>query len=348
MEKLTEKLKAIEMVKSKKPFSLLEILYKQVHSKELVQSKMLAGLLNPDENHGHGSNLVESFLSYVDVDIELQKDSNLKVETERNVNGRRIDILISWLDNDKKHAVIIENKLNNAQNQINQLNDYHDSIVSEGYKIDRIVYMPLSKKLQSSKHTDTKENVLAKTKDFDAQDILGWLCDFIREGGFLNEEHSAYNYQTDAMWQYMEFLKCLISNQYLMQQITEIQEKFTLEEVNKIEKLAELTRTEEWCEIRFRTIVKEILKENFTRNLIVKYKQNGNYVNYAQFYFDNWEKTYWYEVWLYPEDGNYLYKYESKDKYSKLRKFEIAETAELVKHIVPLLQELSKITIVSE
>jgi len=133
MENLLEKLKIIETPTLEKPFSLLKMMYRQVSNKELVQSEMLASLLSPDENHGHGSELVENFLSHIGVKVELQTDCNIKVETERNVNGRRIDIFISWLSGDQKHAIIIENKLNNAQNQPNALNDYHDVIVGEGY-----------------------------------------------------------------------------------------------------------------------------------------------------------------------------------------------------------------------
>ncbi|MCL2072690.1 MAG: PD-(D/E)XK nuclease family protein [Marinilabiliaceae bacterium] len=136
---------------------------------------MLAGLLNPDENHGHGSLLIESFLRKIGVYVVYSKEINLKIETERNANGRRIDILVSWLDGNKKHAVIIENKLNNAPNQPNQLNDYYNAIVSEGYEVDKVVYMPLSKKWQKSEDTDTCKEILNKTIDFDAQDIVDWL-----------------------------------------------------------------------------------------------------------------------------------------------------------------------------
>jgi len=73
MENLIAKLKNIETPTTKKPFSLLEMLYRQVHGKELVQSEMLAGLLRPTENHGHGTDLVESFLWFITKKRKLPK-----------------------------------------------------------------------------------------------------------------------------------------------------------------------------------------------------------------------------------------------------------------------------------
>ena len=334
MENLIGILKEIDTTTSRKPFSLLEMMYRQVYGKELIQSEMLAGLLRPSENHGHGSELVEHFLRHIGIKVDLQKDSNLTVETERNANGRRIDIFISWCNGDKKHAVIIENKLHNAKNQPNALIDYHKAIEKERYKVEKIVYMPLSKKLQSSKNTDTQNDadVLAKTKDFDAQDIVDWL-------GIFAEQTT--NNQINAVLQYKEFLNCLISNQYIMQQAIEIQEQLPLEQIEKLEKIAEITRTIEWCIVRFRPIVEKIQKGSFEKELQIKYKQNKNYVNHAQFFFDNWGKTFWYEVWLYPEDGIYMYKYYNLTDHTKPEKFGVNEADKLVEFIMPLLQELS-------
>lgn len=341
MEELIDKLKTIEAPTSKKTFSLLEIMYRQVYGKELIQSEMLAGLLRPSENHGHGFVIVENFLRHIGV--KLQKYSNLKIETERNANGRRIDIFISWKVDEQKHAVIIENKLNNASNQANQLNDYHDSIINEGYEVEKIVYMPLSKEWQKSEYTDTRKDVLAKTINFDAKDITTWLSYLLSgEECCLDEEgYVCFNsHKMNIICQYQEFLECLISNQHIMQQAIKIQENLSLKEIEKLEKIAEITRTTDWCEVRFRSIVEQIKKGNFTKELLVKYKQNGNYINYAQFYFDNWEETYWYEVWLYPEDGIYVYKYDDSE-YQELKKFDTSETTKLAEFIIPLLQELS-------
>lgn len=333
LKNLIEKLKDIKMENLKKPFSLLEMLYRQVYGKELVQSEMLAGLLRPSENHGHGSDLVEHFLRHIGVKVELQKDSNIEVETEKNVNVGRIDIFISWFDGDKNHAVIIENKLHNAKNQRKQLTNYHDAIIQKGYEVDKIVYMPLSKEYQNVENTDNDKEVITKAINFEAKDIVDWLEKAIKE--YPKFANSVVN-------QYKDFLNCLISNQYIMQQATEIQEKLSLEEIEKLEKLAEIMRSPEWCKVRFRSIVEQIPEGGFEKELLIKYKQNKNYVNYAQFYFDNWQNTFWYEVWLYPNDGIYLYKNDGNGTYTEITKFGVSKTEELVKFIVPLLQDLAK------
>ena len=334
MENFIEKLKTIDPPTLKKPFSLLEMTYKRVRDKELAQSEMLAGLLSPDENHGHGFELVESFLHFIGVDVKLQKDSNLKIETERRVTAGGIDIFISWRDGDKDHAVIIENKLHNAKDQPDQLNKYYRAIAGEGYAVDKIVYMPLSKEWHESKKiVGIEYDVLEKTTDRDAKDIVNWLESSINDNPKL-----AYG----AANQYKDFLNCLISNQYIMLKAIEIQEKLGPEGIEKLEILAEIARTQEWCIVRFRSIVEQIQKGEFARELKVGYKQNKKYVNYAQFFFDNWKENGFYEVWLYPNDGIYLYM-KHDEEYTKKQQFGVFETAELVKYIIPLLQELSKL-----
>lgn len=340
MNNLIEKLKSIEITTSKKTFSLLEIMYQKIHGKEVVQSEMLAGLLNPNENHGLEFELINSFLRQIKVNFKLVADSNLKVETERNANGRRIDIFISWWDdNEKTHAVIIENKLNNAPNQPNQLNDYHDAIIEEGSMVEKIVYMPFDKKLGSSTGTDTRKDVLAKTVDFDAQDIVNWLERFVESNKSIGDD---YSYSINQVRYYKDFFQCLMSNQFIMEQAVKIQEQLSFEEIINLEKIAEITRTTEWCEVRFRSIVKEIEKCTFEKELMVKYKQDADYINYAQFYFDNWRNLFWYEIWLYPTDGIYIYTNVTNNEYTEIKHFENIKIADVAKFIIPLLQELSQ------
>lgn len=351
MNNLIEKLKNIETLTYKKPFSLLEMMYKYVYSKELVQSEMLAELLRRSENDGY--DLIDSFLAYIDVNFELKKDSNLKIETERNANGRRIDIFISWFDGDKKHAVIIENKLNKAQNQPNQLNDYHDAIISEGYEIDKIVYLPLSKKWQKSEYTDTRKDVLAKTKNFDAQDIVDWFSD-ISEGCFINEEQTINYYETEPIWQYIEFLKCLISNQYIMQQVIEIQEKLSNEEIYKLEALAKIVNSKEWVEARFNK-VSTFLKTKF-ENLQDQYFCGAN--ARVQYWFKPYK--FFVEIWI-KEDCLWLLivseskedaivianqKYDYDDDFDGYHyycndNYKYTDIEKLKTDLIPILQELS-------
>jgi hypothetical protein len=362
IKKLLEKFKTDNF---KKPLSLLEMLYRQVRDKELVQSKMLAGLLSPEENHGHGSELVESFLHhpFINVDIKLQKDSNLKVETERGVKLKTerteekgsIDIFISWFGSDKKnHAVIIENKLHNAKDQLNQLNKYYKAIVDEDYKVDRIVYMPISKEWKKSKYTDTEKDILLKTVDFDAHDIVDWLEKLIKEDP---------KFTNGVVNQYKDFLDCLISNQYIMLKAIEIQEKLSIEEIEKLEKLARIVNSKEWSEARVKPITDE-LKKHFP-NMEIKghsyIMDDSEYNNYVELFFKPFD--FWVELWICHENihlflcshkdaenvtkADVLFTKWSRPRYSyykneKMFKFGITDTNSIVEVLTPILQKLSE------
>lgn len=335
MNELLEKVKTVELLVNPKPLSLLELMYQNIKSKELIQSEMLATLLNPDQNHGHGNKLIVDFLARIEVHFEYGVDSNLKVEVERVLtNKRRIDILISWVVGGRKHAVIVENKLNNAPDQENQLADYYTLMIKEGYVIDKIVYMPLSKKWKSSQKTDTPTEILASTIDFDAQDIVDWLKSYLN----VKDEKNSFC-QRGLVWEYYEFMNCLISNQYIMDQVVEIQKNLSFEEMDKLEKISELMRTQEWCKLRFQPLVKGIDHYSFDQDLIISYKQSKTFVNYIQLYFENWRDSFWYEVWLYPSDGFYVYKYDGR-AYVKDRKFEVTEVDSLIEYTISCLEKL--------
>jgi len=352
MQELIEKLKNIEMTNLKKPFSLLEMAYKWVRDKELVQSEMLAKLLSPDENHGHGSELVEDFLHYIGVDFKLQKVSKLNVETERKVTTGKIDIFISWYDGDKNHAVIIENKLNNAKNQPDQLNKYYRAIFGEDYVVDKIVYMPLFKELQKLEYTDTKGKALEKTIVRDAQDIVIWLEKLLKE--YPKLVNGVAN-------QYKDFLNCLISNEYIMMNVIKIQDELKPEDFEKLERLAKIIHSKEWSEGRVKSITDE-LKKDFP-NIIIKgnskIMDDSECNNYVQLWFEECE--FWVELWIYPKNIRlYLCSYKNEkevmiDGFSfvqeypvryyyyyneKIFEFDITETNRIVRVLKPILQEL--------
>ncbi|MDR2690978.1 MAG: PD-(D/E)XK nuclease family protein [Dysgonamonadaceae bacterium] len=304
MDKLIEKLKTIETADLKKPFLLLEMLYQKVKAKELSQSKMLAGLLSPDENHGHGINFAESFLKEIGVDAKLNKDGNLKVGTERKVVDGRIDILISWFDGNKNHAVIIENKLNNAANQPNQPNKYYKSLCNEDkkYEVDKIVYMPVSKEYQRFEDTeDANDEVRKIVINFDAKDIVEWIEKKVKpeKGGAID--------------QYKEFLKCLILNKYVMQKSLEIQQKLSsLEEINKFEELAKIVATPEWGEARVKSITDKLKQLPIEVRGKSKLTDECECNNYVQLFFREDDRI-WIELWLYKTHIRmYLVSYDEK------------------------------------
>lgn len=135
-----------------------------VSTKEIIHSKIIADLLNPNGEHQLGNCFLINLLKSIGVDVPCslfpESVNTIKlpvlIETEKyaptildgaDTNGR-IDIflLVEFADN-KKYAVIIENKLNDAPDQHRQLERYNTYIHSQyiNYEI-RTVYMPRIRK----------------------------------------------------------------------------------------------------------------------------------------------------------------------------------------------------------
>lgn len=77
---------------------------------ETSHSTILAGILNPNGDHGQGDTFLKAFLESVSNPIWLSEfdTKTASVKTEYDTSNGRIDILIT---NDKNQAIIIENKI---------------------------------------------------------------------------------------------------------------------------------------------------------------------------------------------------------------------------------------------
>ncbi|WP_301425220.1 PD-(D/E)XK nuclease family protein [Bacteroides caecimuris] len=126
-----------------------------VSPKEICHSRILSQFLDPKGPHGDGTIYLSQFLyvngirDYTDGTPGLQ---DAIVTTERSIsNGRKIDIFIEWEEpSGQKRAVIIENKLNGACYQPNQLEDYRKAIVKEGYTDVKVISLHINEKPQDS------------------------------------------------------------------------------------------------------------------------------------------------------------------------------------------------------
>ena len=128
---------------SRKGYNPMEEFAAYVSSKEIVHSKIIAELLDPNGHHEMGSKFLSSFLDKF-LKTKISDVSGIKVEREKAVprvltkgGDRSIDIFLEYEvipknedsdKNGKKTAIIIENKLNNADYQDLQLEDYYASI----------------------------------------------------------------------------------------------------------------------------------------------------------------------------------------------------------------------------
>jgi len=104
-----------------------------VSPKEIVHSSIIADFLNPKGHHLLGDSLIRQFLQKCKID---GKPKDIRVYTEYSLHngpwdGRRIDILIRCFVNNLSVAIIIENKLNDALYQPNQLEYYRAAIEKE-------------------------------------------------------------------------------------------------------------------------------------------------------------------------------------------------------------------------
>ena len=140
-------------------YNPMERFAEYVSTKEIVHSKIIADLLNPLGEHQLGKGFLVNFFHTIGIDLtqsDFPKAENpfksVQVKTEcyapTVLNGietkGRIDILaLVELGNNEKYALIIENKLNDAQDQNQQLYRYHTHVREKfkGYFI-LTVYMP--------------------------------------------------------------------------------------------------------------------------------------------------------------------------------------------------------------
>lgn len=109
---------------------------------EMGLSAVLAFLLNPKETHGQRDYFLKSFLEYLNLHEYLAYDQ-VEVHTEKKFDGRPHDIVLIGKLKGKQHWIIsIENKLNGAVDQKNQINDYLKSLEKE-YIQHHLIYMPI-------------------------------------------------------------------------------------------------------------------------------------------------------------------------------------------------------------
>lgn len=181
MENLISKLRRIDIkaANNKVAFGVIPRMYDQTHSKEILNSKIISDFLNPLSNHNCGNFFTLSFLEKIGVQKNLI-DPNLTYEvfTEYQIeNRRKIDILIVWNEN----AVIIENKLHNAKDQANQLNDYFsihrkDELTDKtsSYYVQKVVYIP-GNKFKKAPISEFGRDLAKKLVYFYPSDIISWL-----------------------------------------------------------------------------------------------------------------------------------------------------------------------------
>lgn len=228
--------------KEELPFSIIPFLYNRISTKELLHSEIIAELLRPDSKHGCGDIFLREFMHDIGIDPRQQDFSKVEVKTESyTATGRRIDILIIWDDN----AVIVENKLNNAVDRLDQLKNYLGDTETKGKKVLKVVYMPLYA------WKKTHEHLSADVAYMDPKKLSDWL----KKCAKSTVAHEA----TDPYIQLLDYMNQSNRNYMKAQELYEIL-KQDPELMNTALNLAETINSGEWTKFLFGQITKEVKK----------------------------------------------------------------------------------------
>lgn len=127
---------------SKSIYNPMETFVEYVSQKEICHSSILAELLNPLGRYGLGHSFLYAFLKEIECnetfeDVTIQTEMPVQRILTDGSGYRRIDICI--INNHNNDVVIIENKLNNAQEQQCQLADYKAGLKHNGFNVVKTV-----------------------------------------------------------------------------------------------------------------------------------------------------------------------------------------------------------------
>lgn len=184
---------------------------------EHLHTPFLRMLLDKDANHGVGKGFLEAFLKMVKEELKLdfQYDvnsshvesqdvylGNKEISEDGTSTGGKIDIL---LHDDKKHAIIIENKFdrygNPAQDQKKQLERYYNY----GKKYEGFILIYLTPSGQYASENSTGSNTITYYPiSYDLSDnkpnILSWLDECLKISKGCPRIH-------EVIKQYITFIK---------------------------------------------------------------------------------------------------------------------------------------------
>lgn len=122
-------------------YNPLEIFFEKVREKEICHTTIIADLLNPKGKHQTGDVFLRAFCDHIGIGCDIISNaSDIRVIRERSIKSRltdkgirRVDICIEIKCQKNSYAILIENKLNNAQEQEQQISDYKEGLRAEGF-----------------------------------------------------------------------------------------------------------------------------------------------------------------------------------------------------------------------
>ena len=113
-------------------------LVSDTYHKENLHSAILKSILDPHELHNEGNLYLRLFIEYLNKEFGYEiKIENYKNVTVTNETDGRIDIIIK----SATHAIIIENKINDAGDMENQVLRYYLNCIYQKLEVDAILYL---------------------------------------------------------------------------------------------------------------------------------------------------------------------------------------------------------------
>ena len=236
----------ISEIKKSLPYHLNII--DELHINENAHSRILSKLLQYQENERYI--FLEKFFDHCNLQLQPEKP---EITTEK----QRIDILI--MDKSAGYAVIIENKVNYAEDQNAQIKRYVDKVIKHGISEDKIYVLYLTRwgrKIVSEKSlpNDLKGKLDKRYKPINFNNhILPWLNSLIGFCRFKDTQLIA------AIQQYTDFIKGFLNQRNDTQKIYQIMKK----EITKLLKLTDKNIREQTSLIQ-----KKIAEVNELQNVL--------------------------------------------------------------------------------
>ena len=260
---------------SKPIYNPMETFVKYVSQKEICHTSILADLLNPFGQHGLGRSFLDAFLekikceSFQDVTIQTEMPV-LRILTDGS-GPRRIDICI--INNHNKDVVIIENKLNNAQEQQCQLADYKAGLKHKGFNVVKTVC------LQGSNFNDIGADI-----DLSIMDLANLL-----------------NEVSGNCFELKSYITLLKNMGYKEKMNEEVEKLLSLdnETFDKVRDLSRLFYNDEVSEYCFNEIVSK-MKEKSKYDLNLSFSKKRRYLQIwnDEGYKNGTNYGYWIELWF--------------------------------------------------
>jgi len=204
------------------PFNII-LATSDIYYRENFHSDIIAYILENKKE------TLKYFINYINVltglpEINIVNYQNVEVVREEN----KIDVLVR--DEESKHCIIIENKINNAGDMPRQLPRYYKLLTDENYIVDKIIYFSLDGKKIPDKSTWTKEDKQLGIDKliFFATAADGTKNDFINSFLIPCKNNAKDEQEISFYCQYINLLEYLRS--YQMDQA--IMEKFYKEMLN--------------------------------------------------------------------------------------------------------------------